>query len=130
MPTRKGGGDVPGRRRLHEDELFVQVFKATIERLGGNCALTASDWRVMAVCLGGIMYGGVIQYSQKQIAQKACLSEAQVSRNLGHLIQAGALVRVPAPKGNSWRYRFNASLAHMGDTAELMWRRARDQAMT
>lgn len=119
--------DVPGRRRLRPEELFVQVFKATIERLGGDPTLTASDWRVMAVCLGGIMYGGHIQYTQKQIALKACISPAQVSRNLEHLRTAGVLFRDRGPKGHSWRYRFNTNLAYMGDTAGLLWKRAQDQ---
>jgi len=125
--ARRKAGAMPGRRRLHEHELFVQVFRAAIEQLGGNVSLTASDWRVMAVCMGGMIYGGFIQYSQKQIASKAYLSEAQVSRNLGHLLVAGVLVREHAPKGNQWRYRFNSTLAHMGDTADLMWRRTQDR---
>ncbi len=59
--------DMPSRRKLREHELFVQVFKAVMEQLGGNVGLTASDWRVMAVGMGGMIYGGFIQYSQKQI---------------------------------------------------------------
>ncbi len=120
---------MPSRRKLREHELFVQVFKAVMEQLGGNVGLTASDWRVMAVGMGGMIYGGFIQYSQKQIAAKAYISEAQLSRNLGHLLIAGVLVREHAPKGNQWRYRFNANLAHMGDTADLMWKRAMDQGV-
>jgi len=127
MPAERRA-EMPLRRRLREQELFVQVFKTAIEQLGGNVELTASDWRVMAVCLGGMIYGGFIQYSQKQIAAKAYISQAQLSRNLGHLLIAGVLVREHAPKGNSWRYRFNSTLAHMGDMADLMWKRTVDQA--
>lgn len=110
---------------------FVQVFQETIMALGGDITLTASMWRLIAVLLGACIFGNHIPLSQQQLSLRARLSQSQTSRLLVHLVRKGILLREPPTRGRQWQYRLSTQLAHMGDTAELAWRRSRDhnQAM-